>query len=186
MVKKNVSNYKWVDELVTIVPHDPTWITKFESESVVLRKIFEPHRLVGLEHYGSTAVPGLYAKPIIDILIGLNEFSLAEKEKERLQLLGYEYIGRALSYERFFLRKRGQGDFNLAIVRYAGTVWRDSIVVRDYLRTHPEKAEEYALLKHQALAEGYVTIPVYADYKRDFVVRLSQEAQEWWNQPRSS
>lgn len=168
-----------LDEPVTLAPHNPNWQNVFLAETAQISKVFAPHRLVAMEHYGSTSVPGLIAKPILDILVGLNEFSLSIDEKNGLQELGYEYIGRARLYERFFLRKRGTCNSHLAVVRHAGAVWCESLAVRDYLRAHPQKVAEYGQFKQQALADGCVTTLEYATYKSDFVKLLVEEAQAW-------
>ena len=129
-----------------------------------------------MEHYGSTSVPGLCAKPTVDILIGLNKFVLTPKEKHNLEMLGYEYIGRALSYERIFLKKDEKHSFHLAVVRFAGSVWNDGIAVRDYLRTNHNKAMKYAAVKSRAIEEGFSTVLMYSEYKRNFVEQMVLEA----------
>lgn len=167
---------KWFDELVQIVSYDQKWPELFEQEAAAIKNVFAENRMVRVEHYGSTSVPGLTAKPIIDILIGLNEFSLFPEEKQALLSLGYQYIGKALFYERFFLKKPG---FHLAIVRYDGAVWHRNIVTRDYLRIHHKKASAYAQIKQQALVDGHRTVPEYAAYKEDFIEELVKKAQYW-------
>jgi GrpB-like predicted nucleotidyltransferase (UPF0157 family) len=77
-------------------------------------------------------------------------------------------------YERFFLKKRGPLNFNLALVLYAGSVWYDNIMLRDYLRAHPEHVKTYARVKQQAIDEGHTKTIAYADYKRDFVETLKE------------
>lgn len=171
------SIFQSLDEPVTLVLHNPDWQTEFLAETTEISKNFVPDRIVAMEHYGSTAVPGLIAKPILDILVSLNDFSLSIEEKNSLQELGYEYIGRARLYERYFLRKRGTRNCHLAVVRHAGAVWCESLAVRDYLRAHPQKATDYGQFKQRDLANGCVTTLEYATYKSDFVKLLVEEAQ---------
>jgi len=185
-IEKNINTIKlhnkspdYLNELVHLACHNPEWHAWFVEESAQLKQVFSHNRLVAIEHYGSTSISGICAKPIIDILIGVHDFSLTEQEKELLQCLGYEYIGRALLYERYFLKKRGVRNFHLAIARYEGSVWHDCILLRNYLYMHQLKALEYEQIKQQALRDGYVTVPEYAAYKSDFVVRLVQEARAW-------
>ncbi|MFA6527318.1 MAG: GrpB family protein [Candidatus Babeliales bacterium] len=174
-----MTQQKWFDELVQIVPYDQQWPKLFEQEAITIKNVFAENRLVRIEHYGSTSIQGLIAKPIIDILIGLTEFSLLPEEKQALLNLGYQYIGKALRYERFFLRKIGQQNFHLALVRYDGAIWHRNIVARDYLRAHPKKASEYAQLKQQALTDGHRTVLEYAAYKEDFIEELVRKAKYW-------
>lgn len=155
------------------------WPTLFAQEAQELKKVFASDRLISVEHYGSTSVPGLSAKPIIDILVGLNKFNLSTDEIKKFEDLGYEYIGRARTYERFFLLKRSTNSFNLAVVRYAGRVWCDSLAVREYLRAHDNVALMYEQIKLQALKNDCSTVLTYAYYKHDFVLKLVEDARQW-------
>lgn len=111
---------KITDEKITIVPYNPIWPKLFEQESENIKKVFDDSRLVSIRHYGSTSVPGMTAKPIVDILVGVSEFYISDQEKSDLQQLGYDYIGKAWTNQRFYLRKRGEQSFNLAVVSHDG------------------------------------------------------------------
>jgi len=76
---------------VHVVPYDPTWIDKFESERVALEKLLAPWRKGPIEHVGSTAVVGLCAKPVIDIMAGVKSLSESEPAKNILCQAGYQY-----------------------------------------------------------------------------------------------
>lgn len=173
-----LSKFKF-DEIIEVVAYNPIWPKLFEKEIQEIKKIFSSGRIICVEHYGSTSVPDLCAKPIIDISIGLNEFSLSKEEISKFTSLGYEYFGRALAYERFFLRKRATEKFNLAIVHYGGKVWKENLFVREYLRNHNHVAREYEQIKLQALKEGCNTALTYSYYKHDFVLELVENAKIW-------
>ena len=110
-----------------------------EQEAKKIRSIFTADRLRGIEHYGSTSVPGLSAKPIVDMLIGLNEFRLSDEELTSLKKIGYEFIGQLHpTVKRFYLRKRGPINYNLGVVVFDTQDWHNHLNMRDYLRTHPD------------------------------------------------
>lgn len=170
---------KITDEEIIIVPYNPLWPKLFEQESENIKKIFDVSRLVAIQHYGSTSVPGMTAKPVIDILVGVSEFYISEQEKSDLQQLDYVYIGKAWTNHRFYLRKRGEQNFNLAIVKYDGDLWRNNLIVREYLRSHPNEAKQYIQVKEQAISQGHTTLFAYSDFKYGFIVELIERAKTW-------
>jgi GrpB-like predicted nucleotidyltransferase (UPF0157 family) len=167
---------KTLNEEIEVVKYNPEWPKLFAQEAQKIRTIFEPKRLLGLEHYGSTSIPGLYAKPIIDILIGLDEFYISEQEKSEFHNLSYVYIGKAWATQRFFLRKRDMQKFNLAVVLYKGPVWNEGLLVCEYLRNHAIEAMKYAQIKKQAIKEGCLTALDYSEFKHSFVIELVEKA----------
>jgi len=143
---------------VRIVDYDPKWSILYEEEK---RRILEAVEdiIVMIEHIGSTAVPNTGAKPIIDMIVAVNRLSDAEKCIAPLQRIGYEYqpeqeIERP---ERRFFRKGTppmEQHYHLHMVELTGDFWKRHLMFRDYLRTHPEVAQEYYKLKKR-LADKY-------------------------------
>lgn len=176
---------KLIDEEITIVPYNPLWPKLFEQESENIKKVFDNSRLVAIQHYGSTSVLGMTAKPVVDILVGVSEFYISDQEKSDLQKLGYSYIGKAWTNQRFYLRKRClqsfnlAQNFNLAVVSHGGDLWRDNLLVREYLRAHPREAKKYIQIKEQAISQGHTTLFAYSDFKHDFIVELIEKAKVW-------
>jgi hypothetical protein len=80
-----------IDAPIHVVPYDPRWVAKFEDERVVLEALLAPWRLGPIEHVGSTAVPGLCAKPVIDVMVGVPSLSGSEPTKAALRGVGYQY-----------------------------------------------------------------------------------------------
>ena len=76
---------------IYVVPYDPSWVDKFESEKASLEQLLAPWRKGPIEHVGSTAVPGLCAKPVIDIMAGVTSLSESEPAKDILRQAGYQY-----------------------------------------------------------------------------------------------
>ncbi|MFH1254065.1 MAG: GrpB family protein [bacterium] len=170
---------KITDEEITIVPYNPLWPELFEQESENIKKIFGASRLVDIRHYGSTSVFGMTAKPVVDILVGVSEFYISDQEKSDLQQLGYVYIENAWTNQRFYFRKRCEQSFNLAVVSHDGDLWRNNLMVREYLRSHPDEAKKYIQVKEQAVSQGHTTLFAYSDFKYGFIVKLIEKAKTW-------
>jgi GrpB-like predicted nucleotidyltransferase (UPF0157 family) len=133
-----------------IVPYDVAWPQTFRTEAGLLLALFEPGG-VRIEHIGSTAVPGLGAKPIIDIMLGAPRLVDIEQLIPSIESLGYEYVPEyeAEMPDRRYFRKDtdGRRSHHLHGVELGGVFWRDHLLFRDYLRSHSEVAEEYYQLK---------------------------------------
>ena len=135
---------------------------------------------VAVEHVGSTAVPGLAAKPIIDILIGLSHLEDAAVVIPPLEGLGYEYLPeRELETpERRFLArpKTKPRTRHIHMVEVGSDFWERHLLFRDYLRTHPDAAREYASLKHALAARFRENREAYTEGKTAFVRRIQEAA----------
>ncbi|MCK6460835.1 MAG: GrpB family protein [Planctomycetes bacterium] len=157
---------------VVLVPYDPDWPRRFERERDLLARIFRG-TAVAIEHVGSTAVPGLGGKPVLDIMAGVPQLSDVEARIPDLEVAGYEYVAEyesRLPERRYFRKPRaGPRTHHLHAVVRDGVFWRRHLLFRDYLRTHPEAASAYFELKER-LASRYRTDRVaYTDGKSAFV-----------------
>jgi GrpB-like predicted nucleotidyltransferase (UPF0157 family) len=161
--------------------HDQ-WSTWYQEERSLIESFFPVSHLVQIEHFGSTSVPGLCAKPVIDILVGVNEFKLLQSELCALQKHGYVFIEKSSFCDRFYLQKRGSRNFNISIVLFEGNVWQECISVRDYLRIHPDWRNMYANVKKNAILYGHTSIKQYSKYKSNFVQNLTKAAITWKTQ----
>jgi GrpB-like predicted nucleotidyltransferase (UPF0157 family) len=142
---------------IIIVDYDPAWSVMFEQERSILDTALGSF-LVTCEHVGSTAVPGLAAKPIIDLLVGVR--SLAEAEShciEALEALGYTHIPDYKSWlaDELFFRKGIPGPWthHIHMMQPSSPLWECRLLFRDYLRTHWEAADAYANLKRSLAIE---------------------------------
>lgn len=160
-----------LDEPVEIVPFDRRWRELFEAERAAISRALGTAAL-GIEHIGSTAVPGLAAKPIVDIMIGLARVPPASETIDRLRQLRYEYLGEAGVPGRHYFRRRDAGRFNLAVVEHGGPLWRANLAIRDHLRRHPDAAAEYEEVKRAALAAGKTMLLEYSAAKGEYLERL--------------
>ena len=157
---------------VYVVPYDPAWPQWYEEEKARLQADIGAY-VHSIEHMGSTAVPGLAAKPVIDILIGVHSLADAAQFIPPLVTRGYEYVQRyesEMPFRRYLHRKiEGVHTHHLHMVEPQTQFYRSQLAFRDYLRQHPQACREYADLK-LALAERYRNDRVaYTDAKSDFI-----------------
>jgi GrpB-like predicted nucleotidyltransferase (UPF0157 family) len=156
-----------------LVPHDPQWFEIFEEESRRLRSLL-PLEAVEIQHVGSTAVPGLRAKPIIDIAIAATDHRLADEWQAAMSSLGYDYPGDiGIPGHRIFGRDPGMRRFLVHVVDADGQRWRDLLRFRDSLRRDPQLAAAYEDLKEEAaLRHGTGPRGNYTSAKAEFIERV--------------
>ena len=154
---------------VTIVPYDPDWPRRFDEERSVLAAVFAGSDAI-IEHVGSTAVPGLGAKPVVDIMIGVPILLEVEHRIPVLEAEGYEYVHQyeeQLPERRYFRKPRvGPRAFHVHCVITGGDFWTRHLAFRDHLRAQPESAAAYNQLKRE-LAR-HVSKEAYTEAKSRF------------------
>jgi GrpB-like predicted nucleotidyltransferase (UPF0157 family) len=133
-----------------LAAYDPAWPERFADEAPRIRAALS--RVLAVEHVGSTAVPGLAAKPTIDIAAGVPSLELGRAAHERMRAIGYQYGGTHDRPQHVF-RKGAEApwDFLVHVVVHEGPMWRDYLRFRDHLRSHPEDAHRYEELKASLL-----------------------------------
>lgn len=166
-----------IDEEIHLEEYNLSWVSQYEEEKQELQKVFADNA-VQIEHFGSTSIPGMVAKPIVDILIGVKILGKDDEIFLNLVSLGYECFGE-ISPGRLYLRKRGSKSFNLAIVKLGSDLWINNIVLRDYLRLHPEEVVQYCKVKQKAYLGGARTLLHYSDLKGPFISEALQRARLW-------
>jgi GrpB-like predicted nucleotidyltransferase (UPF0157 family) len=166
---------------VELVDYDPRWPLLFDEEAGRLRAALDPSQIVGLEHFGSTAISGLPAKPIIDILIAVRSLAAARAGfVEPLRNLDYVYWAENPKQDRMFFVK-GMPPFgskrshHVHVTQPDGEMWL-RLAFRDYLRAHPEEARTYARLKTRLAAEHQTDREAYTDAKSAYVESVMRKA----------
>lgn len=173
-------------EDVAIVPYDPRWPELFLLEKEHLLSCLPTDLVRRVEHFGSTAVPGLDAKPIIDMLV-----EVADLEATRARIVpvleaqGYEYFWRptrgddAPPFSAWFIKRDSGTGIRTHHIHMVEASFRDHwdrLLFRDYLIAHPEAAREYQALKLR-LASAFPNDRVaYTEGKAEFVIRVTEEA----------
>lgn len=162
---------------VKLVKHDTKWQTSFESEAKKIKNIFGEDAL-DVQHVGSTAIPGILAKPIIDIALITPSFQKVKRHIKALQDIGYELKKNDPRVERLFFTKGPEikRTHYLHIGEAGSDYAEDMIMFRDYLCTHRDIAEKYSKLK-ESLAEKYPDKrEIYTEKKNKFIEEISKEA----------
>jgi len=162
---------------IEIVDYDPRWTQKFALESARIRQILtEP--LLEIEHHGSTAVPGLAAKPVIDMLVAVDSMARAARYAAVLIEYGYEAPDaryRELWPERIVLIRREHGvrTCHVHLMLRGHPVWRRLLAFRDYLRSHPDVAAEYAAVKRSLTGTHNDDRHAYMSARGEFIERVT-------------
>ena len=162
-----------LSERVELREYDPSWAELFEEESGRLRGVFDG-QVVAIEHIGSTSVPGLCAKPIVDVLVGVHELQLTDEQVAAMRALGYEYFGEYGLPGRLFFRKDPH-THNVHVVEHGGEHWERQLIFRDALRSDPEERQRYDEFKRRLAAEGHPR-PVYTELKTPFIREIEARA----------
>jgi GrpB-like predicted nucleotidyltransferase (UPF0157 family) len=174
-----------IDEPIEVVPYDARWAAWYAVDAAELAYAVG-RRVRAVEHFGSTAIAGLCAKPIIDVLVAFVEWPLALCDRVALESLAYEYLGEAGVPGREYFRRRAEHATNVAVVEWGGALWMDNLVLRDFLRAHPDTAREYAEEKQRAWSQGARTLLRYSSAKSRYVSELVSRAKQWQSRASSA
>jgi GrpB-like predicted nucleotidyltransferase (UPF0157 family) len=158
---------------VIIVPADPSWAVAFEHMKAELSVALGAHALA-IEHIGSTAIPGLAAKPVIDLLIGVSSLDVVGPCAPIMVRRGWQYpdeLNAGLVGRRFFLRRNDEGTrtHHAHFVVHDGPLWSEYIGFRDKLRASEQLRERYERLKRDLAAKFHDQRERYTASKTDFV-----------------
>jgi GrpB-like predicted nucleotidyltransferase (UPF0157 family) len=161
---------------ITIADYDDSWPEQYEAEKErILSELGA--RLTAIEHIGSTAVPGLAAKPVIDIMPGVPTLADAEQCIEGMRRLGYERgVDDPVPGRVYFRKGFPDRKLQVHIAENGGDFWRRHLAFRDYLRGHPDDAADYAALKRRLAALHPRDVVAYTDAKSDFILGIEEKA----------
>ncbi len=158
---------------VALVAYDPRWAVEFEAERALVEAALEPWLVGAVEHIGSTSVPGLAAKPIIDMLAPVRGLSEARQAIEVLSGLGYGHGVHRPDEAHYFTKPPTdhwwERTHHLHLTTPTSLLWRRRIAFRDALRRRPDYRVRYEHLKRELAAAHGADIAAYARRKDDFV-----------------
>ena len=170
----NASNYK--NRKYEVVSYDPAWVDKFANEARILHSLFTDET-ISIEHIGSTSVPGLAGKPIIDILIIVEDISIADQLKEKMEIAGYNALGEYVTEgARLFVRESGDArKYNIHVFQKNNYHVKEMLQLRNYFRTHQDAVREYSELKFD-LAKKYPNdYEQYRKFKYEWMEKLKEK-----------
>jgi GrpB-like predicted nucleotidyltransferase (UPF0157 family) len=161
-----------INQRIALQPYDPAWPARFALERDRLIRLF-PRRFQGIEHFGSTAVPGMIAKPIIDILAGVDSMAFADEVLPALCIAGYETsqeFNATLKIRRWLmLYENGKRTHHLHLVLHGQKDWKRSLAFRDMLRADAGLAARYETVKQNLAAKHPDDREAYTAGKTDFI-----------------
>jgi GrpB-like predicted nucleotidyltransferase (UPF0157 family) len=165
---------------VEVVPHNPSWRSKFEDESQQIALALGEN-VITIHHIGSTSIPNIYAKPIIDFLVEVHDIAKIDKQSSAMEALGYEVMGEFGIPGRRYFRKENEGMRTHHIHTFevnSPDIIRH-LAFRDYMIAHPEAAQKYSELKRQLAKQYPDDINAYMDGKDSFIKEMQQKALVW-------
>ncbi len=162
----------------SIQEYDPNWANKFEEVKGNLLKVFGSKALA-IEHVGSTSIPGMKAKPIIDALVIVSKMESFEKERKEMNQLGYQDENNYIGPDTVLFFKTADDERkveNIHVCVEGSHKATQFVIMRDYFRSHPEKAKEYSDLKEKLNKEFPDDYPSYREGKDKFLKEVENLA----------
>jgi GrpB-like predicted nucleotidyltransferase (UPF0157 family) len=166
---------------VVVVPYDLIWPQQYEQAAEELAADLGSN-LVAIHHIGSTAIPGIHAKPIIDLMPVVRDLTAVDDCAAALQQLGYEALGElGIAGRRYFRRfgATGERTHHVHVFQEGSPHVERHLAFRDFLRAHPQVAEQYSELKQRLATEHPENWDAYCDGKDVLVQELEAQALEW-------
>ncbi len=162
---------------VLLAPHHPGWAEAYERERGRLADALESLTPV-VEHIGSTAIPGIVAKPLLDIMVGIPEIADHAKAIAPMEALGYTYKGEFGIPDRHFfvLGDEATSTHHVHLVKFGGHFWQLNLVFRDHLRAHADACDRYAAEKRRLVREFADAREKYTAGKDAIIRELLAEA----------
>ena len=163
---------------VVLTTHQCSWKQLYLQEAQHIQMALGDAALQ-VEHIGSTAIPGILAKPIIDLMVGIASLSTADTLLTHLERIGYEHRTQDTVSGRLMLAKGPphQRTYYLSLAEVESRFWREKLLFRDYLRRHPETAKAYEHLKQELAQQYHDDRSSYTAGKSTFVAQILQSAQ---------
>jgi GrpB-like predicted nucleotidyltransferase (UPF0157 family) len=167
------------DEPVRIESYDPSWPSRFEAERVLLEEAIGAYVTGGIHHVGSTSVPGLAAKPVIDILVGVEDLSASRPCIEKLAALDYRYAPyRAEEMHWFCKPDPSRRTHHLHLVPSGSRRYLAELAFRDALRSDPDLVVAYEKLKRGLARDFEHDRDGYTEAKAAFIEQVLRETGE--------
>jgi GrpB-like predicted nucleotidyltransferase (UPF0157 family) len=168
-----------IHEEVKLHPYDASWPSKFATERERLTSLL-PGVFHEVEHIGSTAVPGMHAKPVIDLLAGVESMAFAKSIAERICASGYttsSEFNETLVDRMWFMRwADGHRTHHLHVVLQDSKVWQEHLAFRNSVRSSPSLAARYVAVKHQLAARHSTDREAYTNAKAEFIRSTLRDA----------
>jgi GrpB-like predicted nucleotidyltransferase (UPF0157 family) len=166
---------------VEVVPHNPQWRDAFEAEAKQVAAALGEH-VVAIHHIGSTAIPNIYAKPVVDLLVEIRDITEVDGRSSAMESLGYEVMGEyGIPGRRYFRKDNPEGirTHNLHAFEAGSAEVERHLTFRDYMVAHPVDAQRYSELKRKLAEEHPQSMDGYMDGKDGFIKEMERRAAQW-------
>lgn len=167
---------------IEVIPHDPTWRDQFQQESEYIKQALGDI-VTTIHHIGSTSIPNIYAKPVIDMLVEVTDITQVDQREAAMIALGYEAMGEmGLPGRRYFRKENEQGirTHHAHTYQQGTSEVKRHLAFRDYMIAHPEAAQAYSELKRELAKKlDIYDIEGYMDGKDVFIKEMEQRAIAW-------
>ncbi len=166
---------------VEVVPHDPLWRDAFGAEAKRVAAALGEN-VSAVHHIGSTAIPNIHAKPVVDLLVEVRDIAEVDGRSSAMESLGYEVMGEyGIPGRRYFRKDNDEGIRTHHVHAFeAGSAEAERhLAFRDYMIAHPSEAQTYGELKRKLAAEHPQNIDAYMDGKDDFIKEIDRKAARW-------
>lgn len=162
---------------INLVPYNPGWPEKFEKENKLIDSSIGPFITGGIHHVGSTAIPGMSAKPIIDIMVGVESLEKSKPCIKLLEKLGYNYFPYKTDQMLWFVKPSPQKrTHQLHLIPTDSKLFKERIAFRDYLIAHNNEAKDYEKLKKEFAKKYKNDREAYTEAKTEFVNNINKKA----------
>ncbi|MBI5680428.1 MAG: GrpB family protein [Methanobacterium sp.] len=186
---------------VRLEEYDPEWKSLFEIEKIKLFKVINSKE-IKIEHIGSTSIPDIYSKPVIDIMVGVKEEKQLDKYITKIISLGYTYMHKYeiyMPFRRYFFKLKDpevqlpkiigfndedidkgnhEDKFHIHLVKINSDFWINQLLFRDYLRNNPKIKKEYENIKKSLAKKEWDSLNDYAMAKSEFITRVLEKAKK--------
>ena len=166
---------------VEVVPHDPRWRDAFEAEAKHVAAALGEN-VVAVHHVGSTAIPDIHAKPIVDLLVEVGDIAEVDGRSAAMESIGYEVMGEyGIPGRRYFRKDNRECTRTHHVHAFeAGSEEAERhLAFRDYMIAHPAEAQRYSDLKRRLAEEHPQSMDGYMDGKDDFIKEIDRRAARW-------
>ena len=166
---------------VEVVPHAPRWRDAFEAEAKYVAAALGEN-VVAIHHIGSTAIPNIYAKPVVDLLVEVGDLTAVDRQSAAMESLGYEVMGEyGIPGRRYFRKDNREGSrtHNIHAFEAGSAEVVRHLAFRDYMTAHPGDAQRYSELKRRLAKEHPQSIDGYMDGKDGFIKEMDRRAAQW-------
>ncbi len=166
---------------VEVVPHNPRWRNAFEAEAKHIGAALGEN-VAAIHHIGSTAIPGIYAKPVIDLLVEVGNITEVDERSSVVEAFGYEAMGEfGIPGRRYFRKDNQEGirTYQIHVFEVGSAQLDRHLAFRDYMIAHPEEARKYSELKRKLAKEHSLNMNGYIDGKDSFIKEIDRKALLW-------